>query len=697
METNKLETNNNIIKKLFLNTETIVAFGVIGIIIMFILTISSTFLDILIALNLTISLIIMLLTLFTTDVLQFSVFPTLLLITTLFRLGINVSSTKLILGSGNAGQVIAAFGNFVVQGNYIVGIIIFIIIFIIQFIVITNGSSRVAEVGARFTLDAMPGKQMSIDADLNAGIITEQEAMKKRKAVQQEADFYGAMDGASKFVKGDAIAGIIIVIINMIGGVVIGIMAGISATDALEQYALLTIGAGLVSQVPSLMISTASGILVTRSANETNFGSELIGQLTAFPMVLAITSIILLFLGIMGSFPPIPFLILSVATGYFSYTLIKEDKNKENKQKQQEIALDNTENIKKEPENIMNLFQVDILEIGIGYGLIPLTDVKSGGDLLDRIAAVRRQCAIELGIVVQPIRIRDNLQLTTDAYQIKIKGIEVARGEIHVTSYLVMDPSNGTPEIDGIKTIEPTFGLPAVWITPDKKDKAEMMGLTVVDPVTVLITHLTEVIKQHSYELLGRQEVKMLIDTVKENYSAVIEELIPDLLNLGDIQKVLQNLLKERVSIRDILTILESLADNARNTKDIEILTEYARFSLGRQICNPYIDETGTINVITIHPQIEQLINDSIHKSFQGSFPSLSPEATESIFTEVKNQIDSNIFYNNVPVILCSPRIRPAFRKMIEMIFQDVPVLSLNEIPGDVRINSVGMVNINDN
>ncbi|MDI6617533.1 MAG: flagellar biosynthesis protein FlhA [Clostridiales bacterium] len=678
--------------------DTAVALGVLGIIVMFIIPLSPGIIDILIIFNLAFSLIVLLLTLFATDTLQFSVFPTLLLVSTLFRLGLNVSSTRLILTSGNAGRVIAAFGNFVVRGNYVVGVIIFIIIFVIQFVVITNGSGRVAEVAARFTLDAMPGKQMSIDADLNAGIINESEAVERRKKLHLETDFYGAMDGASKFVKGDAIAGIIIVFINIIGGVIVGMMQGMAVMDALKQYCLLTIGDGLASQIPALLISTSTGILVTHSGGNESFGSELTGEFKAFPSAIAIVSVILFIFALVPSFPAIPFLILAVSTGYFAYTLEKDGNKKKGKMiNKKAVEIANKENRNKEPDNIMNLFHVDTLEIDIGYGLIPLTDTKAGGDLLERISAVRRQCATELGILVQPIRIRDNLQLGTNEYVIKIRGIEIAKGESMSNHYLAMDPINSDVKIEGIKTHEPTFHLPAVWITPDKKEKAEMMGLTVVDPVTVLITQLTEVIKQHSYELLGRQEVKMLIDSVKESCSAVVEELIPDLLTIGDVQKVLQNLLREQVPIRDLETILESLADNARNTKDIELLTEYVRYAMGRVICKPFIDENNTINVITIHPKLEQIIGDNIHKSFQGSFPSLSPGNTEKILGSIKKIADNNVFYNNTPVILCSPRIRLAFRRMLEMVYPNIPVISMNEVPANVAINSVGVVSLDDN
>jgi len=693
-----LNKKPSLIKRIFFNVDTLVAFAVISIVVMFIVPMKPEVLSVLLVFNLAFSLIILLLTMFTTEILQLTVFPTLLLITTLFRLGLNVASTRLILTDGYAGDVVEAFGNFVVQGDYIVGAILFIIIFIIQFVVITNGSGRVAEVAARFTLDAMPGKQMSIDADLNAGIITEREAMEKRKDLQKEADFYGSMDGASKFVKGDAVAGIIIVIINIIGGVLVGMVnMDLSAGEALKKFSLLTIGDGLVNQIPALLISTSAGILVTRSASDESFGKELSEQLTSFPNVIAITSVILLMLGLIPSLPSVPFLVLSAITAYFAYSLDKDGKGKKKTTQQAKEEVQATEAIKKEPENIMNLFQVDMLEIEIGYGLIPLTDSGAGGDLLDRIAAVRRQCALELGIAVQPIRIRDNLQLGTNEYRIKIKGSEVAHGEIMSNHYLAMDPVNSTVDIEGIKTIEPTFGLPAVWISSDQKDKAEMMGLTIVDPVTVLITHLTEVIKQHSHELLGRQEVKMLLDVVKENYGAVVDELVPDLMSLGEVQKVLQNLLKEGVPIRDMVTILESLADNSRTTKDTELLTEYVRISLGRVICKPFIDEDNNINVITMDPELEQLIGDNIHKSIQGSFPSLNPDITQKIFTNINEIVQNTGFYNNSPVILCSPRIRPALKRMLELVFPEVAVISMNEVPGNIGINSVGMVTLNDN
>ena len=571
------------------NLDVLVAIGVIGIVLMIIIPLPKGVLDVLLALNITLSVVIMLITMFTTNVLQLSVFPTLLLVTTLFRLALNISSTRLILTEADAGSIITAFGDFVVGGNYVVGIIIFIIIVIVNFIVITNGAGRVAEVSARFTLDAMPGKQMSIDADLNSGLIDEATAKIRRQDLQSEADFYGAMDGASKFVKGDAIAGIIITLINIVGGIIIGVMMkNMSAGDAASKYIILTVGDGLVGQIPALLISTSSGILVTRSGSRDNFGKTFANQLTAFPVVTGIATILMFSIGIIPGMPKIPFFLAAAAMGVLTYLLYKE----ENKKQELAIAMEEDEIVemeRKEPENVMNLISVEPMEVEIGYGLIPLADETTGGDLLQRIASVRRQCAIEMGIVVQPIRIRDNLQLRTNEYVIKIRGTVIASSELMPNMLLCMDPTGDNSDIPGIKTIEPTFGLPAVWINKDQREEAEIKGLTVVDPTTVMVTHLTETIKAHSYELLGRQEVKLIVDNTREKYSAVVDELIPDLLTIGELQKVLQNLLREKVPIKDMVTIMESLADNSRNTKDIELLTEYVRFSLARTICNQII------------------------------------------------------------------------------------------------------------
>lgn len=603
---------------------------------MMIIPLPKTLLDVLLAFNITLSVVIIIITMFTTNVLQLSVFPTLLLITTLFRLGLNISSTRLILSEGDAGKIIQAFGDFVIGGNYVVGIIIFLIIIIIQFMVITAGAGRVSEVSARFTLDAMPGKQMSIDADLNSGLIDETMAKQRRQDLQSEADFYGSMDGASKFVKGDAIAGIIITVINIIAGIIIGVMQkDLSIGDAALKYVQLTVGDGLVSQVPALLISTASGILVTRSGNAENFGKSLSRQLTGFPIATSIASAAMFFLALVPNMPKVPFLIAAASMAVLSYMLYKE----ETKQLEQEFVSEEEEIIeaeRKEPENVMNLISVEPMEVEIGYGLIPLADESSGGDLLQRIASVRRQCAIEMGIVVQPIRIRDNLQLKTNEYVIKIRGTTVASSELMPSMLLCMDPTGDGLEIPGIKTLEPTFKLPAVWINKDQREEAEIKGFTVVDPTTVMVTHLTETIKSHSYELLGRQEVKLIVDNLRDKYSAVVEELIPDLMTIGELQKVLQSLLREKVPIKDMVTIMESLADNSRNTRDIEVLTEYVRFSLSRTICNQLINEERSITVVTLDPNVEEMIGSNIQKTMQGSFPTVDPDTTTRLLGGIK-------------------------------------------------------------
>jgi len=676
------------------NLDVLVAFGVIGIVLMIIIPLPPKLLDVIIALNITLAVIILLLTTFTTEVLQFSVFPTLLLITTLLRLALNISSTRLVLTEAYAGDIIQAFGEFVVGGNYVVGIIIFLIIIIIQFIVITAGAGRVSEVSARFTLDAMPGKQMSIDADLNAGAITEEQARERRTKLQDEASFYGAMDGASKFVKGDAIAGIIITIINIFGGIIIGVvMLKMPIATAATTYVRLTVGDGLVSQIPALLISVASGILVTRSGSTTNLGTQVTSQLTAFPKVIAIASVVLLVLAVIPGMPTLVFIMLSIATATSAYFLQKDAKDQvimriENDEKE------NYETESREPENVMNLISVEPMEIEIGYGLIPLADEATGGDLLQRIASVRRQCALEMGIVVQPIRIKDNLQLKTNEYVVKIRGTVIIKGNLMPSMLLCIDPSSEDINIQGINTIEPTFGLPAVWINNDQREDAEIKGLTVVDPTTVMVTHLTETIKNHAFELLGRQETKLLIDSVKEKYNTVVEELIPDLMTIGEVQKVLQSLLKERVAIKDMVTILESLADNSRITKDLEVLTEYVRFSLGRSICNGLVDDNGIITIITLAPEVENIISSNIQKSIQGSFPAVDPDTTGKILNSIKTNINTIYFHNNQPVILVSPKIRPAFRRLIEMVFPNIFVLSLNEIPNEIEIKTEGVVTL---
>lgn len=673
-----------------------VGFGILGIVLMIIIPLPPFLLDVMLAINIAFSVLILLLTLFSTNILQLSIFPTILLVTTLFRLGLNISSTRLILGQGYAGNVIESFGSFVVGGNYVVGVIIFLIIIIVQFVVITNGSSRVSEVSARFTLDAMPGKQMSIDADLNAGMMDEKTARKKRRELQQEADFYGAMDGASKFVKGDAIAGIIVTTINVLGGIVIGVvMLDMSFSESVQTYIRLTIGDGLVSQIPALLISTSAGILVTRADSDENFGSLLGQQLISVPTAITMTGIVLIVLGLLPGLPKLSFFTLGIAAIAISFLLNKEEKEKaieeiESAQYQEEDVEPSIDTA----EDVSSLINVEPIEVEIGYGLIPLADESNGGDLLQRIVSVRRQCAIDMGILVQPIRIRDNLQLNPNQYSIKIKGNVVAIYDLMPTMLLCMNPMGMSIDIEGIQTKEPTFGLDALWINKDKAEEAELYGLTVVDPTTILVTHLLEIIKSKSHELIGRQEVKAIIDATKERYSAVVEELIPDLMTLGEVQKVFQNLLREKIAIKDRVTILETLADHSRNTKDIELLTEYVRMAMSRSICSELVDESNSITVATLSMEVENLIGNNLQRSVNGTYPAVDPDTTNKIFTNIQSMTENINFNNNRPILLVSPKIRAPFRKLVEMVFPHVTILSLNEVPSDIQIKAQGVINI---
>ena len=665
-------------------------FAILGIVLMIIIPLPPFALDILLSVNIALSVLILLLTLFSTNILQLSMFPTILLVTTLFRLGLNISSTRLILGQGYAGSVIESFGSFVVGGNYVVGVIIFLIIMIVQFVVITNGSGRVSEVSARFTLDAMPGKQMSIDADLGAGT-----ARKKRSELQQEVDFYGAMDGASKFVKGDAIAGIIVTIINVIGGIIIGVvMMDMSFGEAVQNFIRLTIGDGLVSQISALLISVSAGILVTKSSSEKNFGNLLGKQLTSAPVTIGMTGAVLLVLGFLPGLPKLSFFTLGAGALATSFLLNKEEKEKNEELEAVQNDVEEAKPSLEMAEDVSSLINVEPIEVEIGYGLIPLADEANGGDLLQRIVSIRRQCAIDMGILVQPIRIRDNLQLNPNQYSIKIKGNVVATYDLMPTMLLCMNPMGGEIDIDGIRVKEPTFGLDALWINSDKAEEAELYGLTVVDPTTILVTHLLEIIKSKAHELIGRQEVKLIIDSAKERYSAVVDELIPDLMTLGEVQKVLQNLLREKISIKDRVTILETLADNARNTKDIELLTEYVRMAMSRSICAGLVDETNSITVATLSLEVENIIGNSLQRSINGTYPAIDPDTTNKIFSSIQNTVESIHFNNNRTILLVSPKIRAPFRKLVDMVFPNITVLSLNEIPSDVQIKAQGIVNI---
>lgn len=683
---NKLNLKNNM--------DILVGFGVIGIILMIIIPLPAFMLDIMLAMNIALSVLILLLTLLSTNILELSVFPSILLITTLFRLGLNISSTRLILSEGYAGNVVEAFGSFVVGGNYVVGIIIFLIIVLVQFIVITNGSSRVSEVSARFTLDAMPGKQMSIDAELNAGAIDEKTAKRKRKELQQEADFYGAMDGASKFVKGDAIAGLVVTAINIIGGIIIGVlMLEMTFGESVQTYIRLTIGDGLVSQIPALLISTSAGLLVTKADTEDNFGDTLTSQLTSAPTALMMTGTVLAVLGLVPGLPKVAFFTLAI-TCIVAGRLIKKDTS--------ENEIEIVEEIDSTPmapplstiEEISNLINVEAIQVDIGYGLIPLADESKGGDLSQRITSTRRRCATEMGLVLQPIKLKDDLQLEPNQYTIKIKGITVASYSLMPAMLLCMNPEGDDILIDGIKTVEPSYGVDAKWIAQDKVEEAELYGYTVVDPSSIIITHLMEVIRIKAHELLGREEVKIMIDATKEKYPVVIDELIPDIMTIGEIQKVFQNLLKEGVPIKDRVTIFETLADNARSQKDIEFLTECVRMALGRSICETVIDENNTISVVTLSKELEDLIASKLRRSPQGVYPEIDPDTTTVIYNKIQAILEKYDFSEDRCIFMVSPTIRGAFRKLIELLFPRVMVLSLTEIPNDVRIKAKDVLSL---
>lgn len=679
------------------SSDLIIAGLIIGIVLLIIIPLTPGFLDILLTLSMTLGIVILLITMFTVEPLQFSVFPSLLLVTTLYRLALNISSTRLILGDAAAGKVIAAFGEFVVGGNYVVGLVVFIIITVIQFVVITNGAGRVAEVAARFTLDAMPGKQMSIDAEFNAGLINETEARDRRKRLQREADFFGAMDGASKFVRGDAIAGIVVIMINIIGGLIIGVaQKNMALGQAVETYTILTIGDGLVTQVPALLVSTATGILVTRATSDNSLGKDLSSQFMNYPKVLALAAVILFIMGLIPAMPNFLFLSLASVTGYFSYAMIQEEQKKKTAE-QEKASARLAQEKRREPENVFTYFQVDTLEIEIGYNLIPLTDEGQGGDLLQRLAAVRRQCAGEMGIYVRPIRIRDNLQLNPNAYSFKLHGIEVASGELMPGHYLAMDPLGQETDIKGIQTSEPAFGLPAWWVTAGDRDQAELKGFTVVDCSTVLVTHLTEIIKRHAHELLGRQEVKELLDVVKEKTPVIVEELIPDLLTMGEVQKVLQNLLRERVPIRDLTSILESLADGARSGRDTDYLTECARQALARTICRQVSSLDSKIKVITLHPKLEQKIADSVEQTQLGTYPVLEPQLARLVLNKLKESVEKLSLQGLPPVVLCSSKVRLPLRRMTERFWPNLMVISINEITPNYEVEAVGTVFVDEN
>ena len=672
------------------NKNMFVAIFVVFIILFIIVPLPTFVLDILLIINITLSLLILINAIYASDALSMASFPTMLLFTTLYRLSLNIVSTRLIIGQGEAGAVIRSFGRFVGGNDLIVGFIIFLIIMIVQFLVITKGAERVSEVAARFTLDAMPGKQMAIDADLNSGLINDTDARDRRKRIQREADFYGSMDGATKFVKNDTIFGIITTAINIIGGIIMGMVREGDTIDVvLKKYTILTIGDGLVSQIPSLIISIATGILVTRAAAEDNLGADLIKQLFYNSKVMYIgAGACLVLMPILWQWS------LLVVAGFLIYlgTRLESRKQAESKQEEKKIEEQEVEEIRK-PENVVSLLQVDPIELEFGYAIIPLADKNQGGDLLDRVVMIRRQLAIELGVIVPIIRLRDNIQLSPNQYVIKIKGVETARGELMLDHFMAMNPGTADEDIDGIPTLEPAFGLPALWIHDTQRDRAEMMGYTVVDPPSIVSTHMTEVIRRHIHELMSRQDVQVLIDNIKTNYPAIVDELIPKVMSLGEIQKVLANLLREGVSIRDMVTILETLADYAPITRDSDMLTEYVRQALGRAISKYYINK-GSADVITLDPKLEQLIMDSIQKTEAGSYIAMDPSMSSKIVSNAANMSEKLASAGKQPIILASPVVRLYFKRLTEHAIPGLIVLSYNELDPSLEVSSIGMVTI---
>lgn len=689
----------NICSGLFVERNNLVAAaGVLGILFIMVMPVPAPIMDLLLAFNITLSLLVLLLSLYIIKPLDFPIFPSLLLLTTLFRLSLNIASTRLILlhgheGAGAAGKVIMSFGQFVVSGNFVVGGIVFGILVLINFVVITKGAGRIAEVAARFTLDAMPGKQMAIDADLNAGLIDDKEARQRRKEIAKESEFYGAMDGASKFVRGEAIAGLVIMAINVIGGLVIGIFQqDLQATAAAESYTLLTIGDGLVSQIPAIIISTAAGILVSRAASEASMGSEFMRQFAVKPEALMITAGIVFSFGMIPGIPTLPFTVLSAGAGGLAWLAYRE-KIQSQALAIQEKAAQTAPELPPAgtPEEVESLLTLDTLELEVGYGLIPLVDRERGGDLLERIRSIRRQFAQELGIIVPPLHVRDNLQLNPGEYVILIKGIEMAKGELMLGHHLAMDPGDARREIEGIPTTEPAFGLPAVWIPETSQEEAQMAGYTVVDLSTTVATHLAEVIRQNADELLGRQEVQRLLDTLAKNHPKAVEEATST-LSLGVIQKVLQHLVRERISVRDLLTIIETLADYGPITRDPDILTEYVRQKLGRAIVKPLLSPDKTLAVLTIDPSLEEQIRQGVQQTEQGSFLALNPDMAQGIVKAVQKAVDQAMREGRPGIVLCSPSIRRHLRRLIERFVPNLTVLSHSEIPANVRLESINVI-----
>ncbi len=696
------------IEKIAKNSDIMMAIAVVGIILMLIIPMPPELLDVLLVFNIALAIIILIISIYIAEPLEFSVFPTMLLVCTLFRLALDISSTRMILLYGNkkspmgepigAGHLIPAFAQVVVGGNLIIGFLMFILLIIVQLMVITSGAERIAQVAARFTLDAMPGKQMAIDADLHSGLIDAEQAKKKRRAVEKQSDFYGSMDGAGKFVKGDAMASVVIMVVNILGGLLVGVlMHHMKPIDAINTYAILTIGSGLTTTVPAFLLSTSMGMVVSRAASDSNLGSDLVGQLMAQPKALMIAAgfcFMLALLGMAGIFPmPVmPFLVLGVVLGGIGFVVGKQAKTEDiavvskGQEKKKEAA--------KKPENVVQLMQVDPISLEVGRGLLSLVDPNQGAKLLERVTSIRRHIALELGIVVPGVRFRDNLQLKPNGYVIKIKEMEVASGDVVVNQFLAIGPEEKLKNLRGTKTVDPTYGMPGVWISPEQRGDAERLGCMIFDPVSVIATQMTEIIRTYGGDLIGRQEVRALIDTVKKTHPAVVKELVPDQMSYGEIEKVLQNLVKERVSIRDLVTVLETLADNVTMSKDPEVLTECVRQALSRVICKEYVNNEGIINVITLDPQIEQIISQSIQRTEMGSFLALDPNMGQNVLASVGREVAKLQEKGLQPIVLCAPQIRPALKKLTDRSFPTLVVLSWNEIAPKVNVNSVGQVSL---
>ncbi len=671
--------------------ELLMGLGLLVVVGMLLLPLPPFLLDLFMVFNIGVSLVVLLVTMYVQESVHFSIFPSALLMMTLFRLGLNIAASRAILTRGvNAGNIISSFGNFVISGNYVVGLVIFIILIIIQFIVITNGAQRVAEVAARFTLDAMPGKQMSIDADLNAGLINESEARQRRANIEKEADFYGAMDGAARFIRGDAIAAIIIIIVNIIGGFIVGILQqGLAVQDALRTYILLTVGAGIAMQIPALFIAAGTGIIVSRVSTESNLGKDISSQIFSQPQALVVTAGLLALLLFVPALPKVPFLILALSTGGIAYVVknaAKRTSEEESKRSEKEALL------KRKPENVVSLLKVDPIELEIGYGLIPLVNPEQGGTLLDRVGLIRRQLALDLGIVVPPVRIRDNIQLAPHQYSIKVKGIDVARKEVQLNHYLAINPGKVKEEIKGIAGSEPVFNLPGVWIMEAQRRRAETNGYTVVDIATVISTHLSEIIKTHAPELVTRQDVQNLLDNLKKDYPAVVDELVPNVMSIGDIQKILRGLLRERVSVRDLVTICETLADHGRTTKNIDALIEIVRASLGYNICKQYVSPDKVLYVATLNPETEREVADRMQSSEDEPDIAFDPEFIKKLLNAVAKGLEPLLAKGYQPVLLVSPQVRLTLRRMTERSLPNLALLSYREIPVGQEVKVLGSV-----